>query len=89
MPLIYKSAGEARSNRDRRLSRDVESCPEDDLCKEEDLGLELSDLDFFTLLPPDAGCFPLSDDTDITTSVATPSCSENDWGYILLFLSEK
>lgn len=35
----------------------------------------MSDLDFFTLLPPVAGCLPFKDDTDTTTSVETPSCS--------------
>lgn len=35
----------------------------------------MSDFDFFTLLPPLAGCLPFNDDTETTTSVDTPSCS--------------
>lgn len=86
--VFYKSAGEAKSNLDLRLSRVTDNCPEDDLCKEDERGLELSDLDFFTLLPPDAGCFPFNDDTDITTSVDTPSCSvkyENQFKDVFFF----
>lgn len=55
----------------------MDSCPDEDLCKEADRGLSVSELDFFTLLPPLAGCLPFNDDTDITTSVETPSCSES------------
>lgn len=54
----------------------MDNWPDEDRCSEADLGLAVSDLDFFTLLPPLAGCLPLSDDTDTTTSVDTPSCSE-------------
>lgn len=71
----YGSAGEFKSRRDFLRSLPIDNCPEDDLCMEEDRGRAWSDLDFFTLLPPLAGCLPFNDDTDITTSVDTPSCS--------------
>lgn len=53
----------------------TESCPEEDRCREAERGRSVSDLDFLTFEPPVAGCLPFSEDTDITTSVDTPSCS--------------
>lgn len=72
---FYKSAGEDKSNLDLLRSLAIDNWPEEDLCSEAERGRAVSDLDFFTLLPPLAGCLPFKDDTDTTTSVDTPSCS--------------
>lgn len=73
----YKSAGEDKSSRDFLRSLETDNCPEVDLCKEADRERAVSELDFFALLPPLAGCLPFNDDTDTTTSVDTPSCSKH------------
>ncbi|KPI96037.1 hypothetical protein RR46_06771 [Papilio xuthus] len=71
------AAGEPRSSRERRRSRAAHSGPEGERCREAERARDGSDdLVFFALSPPEAGCLPFRDDTDTTTSLEIPSCSD-------------